>query len=823
MARQSLRNDPGFFFMIIHAPREPIAIIGAGCRFPGGASSPSKLWDLLREPRDVSKRNPDSRFDPAGFYHPNGEHHGASNVTKSYFLEDDPRLFDSVFFNITPREAEAIDPQQRVLLETVYEAMESSGLTLQALRGSQTSVYVGLMTSDYTDTQARDPENFSQYMATGTSRALISNRLSYFFDWKGPSMTIDTACSSSLTAIHLAVQSLRSGESTVACAAGANLLLTPDLFIAATSLHMISPSGKSQMWDEGADGYARGEGLSAVFLKTLSQALRDGDRIEGLIRETGFNSDGGTQGIKLPSPEAQAALIRATYRNAGLDPVSDRPQYFAAHGTGTQAGDPREASAISQAFFPPDKIHEDGAKLLVGSIKTIIGYTEGCAGVAGVLKAVLAMRNRTIPPNQHLLNLNSSVAPSYKHLLVPTTATPWPPVPANHPLRASINSFGFGGTNAHAIVETYEPTVHDIGPWGIKSKLSNQDPVDEPDAQSHRDFTSVPLVLSANSESALVAMVERYIELAQGDDISLGALAHTLCNHRSTLPQKVFFSGPTKGEVLQAMRTTLDKVKGAQGVLMGSRSLFTSEAGSGTKSRVLGVFTGQGAQWPAMGKAIIQSSPVFGRIIQDLEESLGQLPDAPGWSLREELLAPAASSRLGEAALSQPLCTAIQIGLVDLLKHAGVSFDVVVGHSSGEIGAAYAAGRFSASDAIRIAYYRGVHAQLAQGSRGQKGAMIAVGFGFKEALQFCNSSSTKGRLAVAASNSPGSVTLSGDQDAVDEAKQELDGKGLLSLPSHASVWRGLHGLLAVVQHPNTRTSVSVYLDFKRQPGTRDGE
>lgn len=320
-----------------HPPNEPIAIVGSGCRFPGKANSPSKLWDLLRTPHNLSKKVPETRFNPDGFYHSNGEHHGATNVDKGYFLEEDPRLFDSVFFNITPREAEAIDPQQRILLETVYEAMESSGLTLRGLQGSRTSVYVGLMLADYTDTQTRDSESFSRYMDTGISRSLISNRLSYFFDWKGPSMTVDTACSSSLTAVHLAVQSLRSGESEIACAAGANLLLGPEEFIAKSKLHMISPSGKSQMWDAKADGYARGEGIAAVFLKTLSKALEDGDQIEAIIRETGVNSDGRTKGITLPSPEAQARLIKETYKKAGLDITkpSDRCQFFEAHGKRT--------------------------------------------------------------------------------------------------------------------------------------------------------------------------------------------------------------------------------------------------------------------------------------------------------------------------------------------------------------------------------------------------------------------------------------------------------------------------------------------------------
>jgi acyl transferase domain-containing protein len=313
---------------------EPIAIIGSSCRFPGNASSPSKLWELLLSPRDVSRRPPPERFNLDGFYHPDTEHHGTTNVTGSYFLEEDPRLFDATFFNITPKEAEAIDPQQRILLESVYEAMESAGCTIQGLQGSSTSVYVGLMIRDYMDVQVRDPDYFSKYMVTGTSSALNANRISYFFDWNGPSLTVDTACSSSLVALHQAVLGLRAGESRIACVSGSNLLLGPELFISASNLHMLS--ARSRMWDTSAEGYARGDGFATLLLKRLSDAIRDGDNIEAIIRETGVNQDGRTKGITMPSPEAQAILIRETYQKSGLDPSkdTDRCQYFEAHGTG---------------------------------------------------------------------------------------------------------------------------------------------------------------------------------------------------------------------------------------------------------------------------------------------------------------------------------------------------------------------------------------------------------------------------------------------------------------------------------------------------------
>lgn len=742
------------------ATNEPIAIIGTGCRFPGGASSPSKLWDLLHHPRDLSRKPPSTRFSADGFYHPNPEHHTTSNVINSYFLEEDHRLFDATFFNITPKEAEAIDPQQRLLLETVYEAMESAGLTLKGIEGSQTSVYVGLMCNDFHDIQFQDPDYLPQYIATGASRAIISNRVSYFFDFKGPSMTIDTACSSSLVAIHQAVQSLRSGESNAACAAGANLLLSPEYYQAESNLHMLSPSGRSQMWDANADGYARGEGIAAVFLKTLSRALADGDHIEGIIRETGVNSDGRTRGITMPSNEAQLSLIRATYAKAGLDPLNpdQRCQYFEAHGTGTPAGDPLEASAISRAFF--NEQSDDKNKLLVGSIKTVIGHTEGAAGVAGVMKAMLAMQNGIVPPNQHLKSLNPNVKPWYSHLEIPNAPRKWPVTVANTPRRASINSFGFGGTNSHIILENYDPAFHgqlQDTEHAVSGKIS-----DRP--------LSIPIVLSAHTEQSLLGMIQAYSEyLKSNNSVDLEGLAWALLERRSIFPVRIAFAPGSQRDVIAQMDAAIQR-----GVDSGTRlKILDPEAGP----RILGIFTGQGAQWATMGRALIFHSELFRQTIMDLEQHLSELPHPPSWSLKKELMAPPSTSRLEEAALSQPLCTAIQVATVNLLHAAGVSFHTVVGHSSGEITAAYTSGYITANEAIRIAYYRGYFANLAGGSNGQKGGMLAAGLSFEEAKEFCNRPAFKGHIGIAASNSPSSVTLSGDLDAIVAAKSALDADG----------------------------------------------
>lgn len=425
---------------------EPIAIVGSGCRFPGGVDSPSTLLALLQSPRDVSQDIPETRFNAAGYYHADGAHHGATNVRRAYLMEQDVRMFDASFFNISPNEADSMDPQQRMLLETVYEALESGGHTIRGLRGSNTAVYVGTMAVEYADSLARDLDSLPMYFGTGTNRAILANRISYFYDWHGPSMTIDTACSSSLVAVHQAVQALRTGDSRVAVACGSQVILGPEVFIYESKLKMLSPTGHSRMWDADADGYARGEGIAAVVLKRLSDAIADGDHIESLIRETGINQDGYSTGLTVPNSDAQAALIHQTYARAGLDPInnpSDRPQFFEAHGTGTRAGDPREAAAISACFGKQPGGGIDTNKCLyVGSVKTVIGHTEGTAGLAGLLKASGIIQNGFIPPNLLFDRLSPDVLPYYQGLKVPTCLMPWPEMPKGVPRRVSVNSFG---------------------------------------------------------------------------------------------------------------------------------------------------------------------------------------------------------------------------------------------------------------------------------------------------------------------------------------------------------------------------------------------
>ncbi|RDW86024.1 hypothetical protein BP5796_04349 [Coleophoma crateriformis] len=736
---------------------EPIAIVGSACHFAGDVNSPSKLWELLREPRDVRSTIPESRFSAEGFYHPDGSYHGHSNVKHSYLVNEDLSTFDAEFFGIKPVEAKAMDPQQRLLLETVYEGLESAGMTIEGLRGSDTSVYVGVMCADYEAMVLRDLQSIPTYFATGVGRSIISNRISYFFDWHGPSMTIDTACSSSLVAINSAIQTLRAGISRTALAAGTNLILGPENFVVESKLKMLSPDGLGRMWDAGANGYARGDGVAVVVLKTLSAALKDGDHIDCIIRESGVNQDGATTGITMPSASAQQNLVVSTYARAGLNPLlpEDRCQYFEAHGTGTPAGDPIEAEAIQNAFFGGQKDRDQVTPLYVGSIKTVLGHTEGTAGVAAILKASLALQYATLPPNLLFENLSPSVARFYKNLELVQTAKSWPEVPNGQPRRASVNSFGFGGTNGHAILESYDNTA--------TSSLG--EPADV--------AVFAPFVFSASSEQSLLASLSAYAtHLENNPSINPRDLAWTLRSRRSLLPYRTSF---TAGSI-EALRTgILAKLQETERSIV-IRTLSSSKRDGNLK--LLGVFTGQGAQYARMGAQLLEKSSFARKVVQELEASLARLPekDRPVWSLEAEILADATMSRVHVAAISQPLCTAVQIVLVDLLRLAHVNLAVVVGHSSGEIGAAYAAGYLTARDAICIAYYRGLHCGLACSPthKNIRGAMLAVGTSIEDATMLCKMDEFLGRINVAACNSPSSVTISGDEDAIEELQVVLD-------------------------------------------------
>lgn len=602
----------------------------------------------------------------------------------------------------------------------------------------------------------------------GTGAAMASNRLSHFFDLRGPSMSVDTGCSTTLTALHQACQSLRSGESTMSIVGGANLMFNPDMFLAMSSMTLISKDGRSWAFDSRANGYGRGEGSATVILKPLDAALRDGDPIRAIIRDSGINQDGKTETITTPSGEAQEALIRACYERAGLDP--GHTTYFEAHGTGTPTGDPIEVGAIASVFKDSRKDSSD--LLRIGSVKTNIGHTETASGVAAIIKVALALERGQIPPSVNFEKPNAKLSLDEWKLKVPTELEEW--VGKDGIRRASINNFGYGGSNAHVIMEDYSSYLattqrpkllthggpnngYTAGHHHADSGIVIDDAVDGLDAQS-RVF-----LLSAKDEKAterMIANLKTYLQDQRSkktvdENVLLSNLAHTLCARRTLFPWTATFAGSS----LDSLIRTLD-----------SGRVKPTKASSTGAPRIGFVFTGQGAQWWAMGKELIDAYPVFKTALLDCDAEIHKL--GATWTMAEELSRDAENSNVNKLDYSTPVCVAVQIALVELLKSWGIIPTAVCSHSSGEIAAAYAAGALDLSSAMAIAFARGGLASEGNRQFARKGGMMAVGLGREEGEKYLPMV-TKGQVVVACENSPTSITLSGDVEGLMELEQVM--------------------------------------------------
>ncbi|KAI1102916.1 putative polyketide synthase [Jackrogersella minutella] len=747
------------------------------CKFPGGASSPSKLWDMIARKQSGRCEIPKSRMNVDAFYHPDPDRNGTFNIRAAHFLEEDISAFDAAFFSISPAEATGMDPQQRMMMESAYEAVENAGIPMEDLSGSNTSCYVGCFSRDYNEMLTHDPETSPVYVSTGNGAAILSNRVSYFFDLKGPSLTVDTACSSSLVALHLACQSLRNGESKAAIVGGTNLIFNPDVMIAMSNVHFLGADAKCHTYDASANGYSRGEGIAAIFIKPLEDAIRDNDNIRAVIRGTACNQDGRTAGIMLPSREAQESLIRSAYKNAKCDPAV--VGYIEAHGTGTPAGDPLEAGAIGSTLGqhrrPGDENH-----LYVGSIKTNIGHLEGASGLAGIIKVVLALEKGLIPPNLYFENGNEAIDFKGWHIRVPIELTPWP----THGIRrASINSFGFGGTNAHVIIDDAYHYLKARALRGshctsIMPHRPEHSPISDADtpgwssgyvsAESDEFFGDGSggnqywiFAWSTHEEGIAKDSAAAYAtELRNRKDVIesrfLADLSYTLCQRRSRMALKFFIVANSLDDLTTKLENTRQK---------------PIRSNARQAPRLAFVFTGQGAQWWGMGREL-QTYPVYKKSILSADEILKSLGCT--WSLMEELAKDKTTSRINEPELSQPICTAVQLSLVNLLADWEVMPQKVIGHSSGEIAAAYASGKLTFDSALKVAFFRGLVSSRVQ----RNGAMLACGLS-KEAAeeQFSRLDTTLGKIVVACINSPSNVTLSGDVAAIDEMERILqDGK-----------------------------------------------
>ncbi|KAJ5961308.1 uncharacterized protein N7479_008458 [Penicillium vulpinum] len=732
----------------------PIAVVGMACRLPGHSTTPKKLWDFLERGGIASNDTPSTRFNLAA-------HHDGSKKPKTMrtpggmFIEEaDPRDFDAGFFGISGADAAAMDPQQRQLMEVVYECLENSGVPLEKLYGAQVACHVGSYAVDYDAIQARDPEDRAPGAVVGIGRAMLSNRISHYFNFKGPSMTIDTACSGSLVGLDVVCRYLHTGEVDGAIIGGANMYFSPEHNLNTGAMSVAnSLSGRCHTFDEKADGYCKAEAINCVYLKRLSDAVRDGDPIRGVIRGSATNSDGNTPGIASPNSAAQAAAIRSAYAHAGITNLNDT-SYLEFHGTGTQAGDPLEASGVSSVFSPTRKPE---APLYIGSVKSNIGHSEPAAGISGLIKAVLSIEKDLIPGNPTFITPTPKI--DFEGLKVQASRANrrWPVAPFK---RASVNSFGYGGSNAHVIVEEPKVLLPHIESTYVSSYQAEADLfADEEEASVGQPQL---LVLSANDEASLRASATALKNHLTNPNVkvSLEDLSHTLSERRShhfnrgyLITDKVFIDESS--------------------LVVGKKSI--------TEPRVGFIFTGQGAQWPQMGKAIIDTFPEAREIVVELDKFLQDSSLPPSWSLLSELIEPRGAEHLRQPEFSQPLVTALQIALVDIFKKWGVSPKTVVGHSSGEIAAAYAAGLLSKKAAIRAAYYRGQAAALAgiiaEGPASQVQqhrqacGMLATGIGAEEITNYLQGLGQS--VQIACYNSPSSLTLSGTMEGLTKVQKQL--------------------------------------------------
>ncbi|CAJ2505535.1 Uu.00g129290.m01.CDS01 [Anthostomella pinea] len=744
---------PGYAEKPLEEQLEPIAVIGMGCRLPGDVGSPAQFWDMLiNKGTGNTPKVPSNRFNIDAHIHKNNDRPGSFGVLGGYFLTNDLGDFDPGLFGITPIEAMWMDPQQRKLLEVVYETFESAGLTLEALSGSRTAVFAASFTADWQQMSFKEPSFRHNLAATGVDPGIISNRISHVFNLNGPSIVVNTACSSSVYALHNACNALRNDECEGAVVGGVNLMITVDQHMNTAKLGVLSPTSTCHTFDESADGYGRADAVGAVYLKKLSDAVRDGDPIRGVIRSSAVNSNGKVPavGITYPNREGQADVIGQAYRRGGnLDPRLTG--YFECHGTGTAIGDPIEVNAVSIAMNK-ERSPEEHDPLWIGAVKTNIGHSEAASGLSALIKAILMVERGVIAPTRGLVTPNPKINWAEWQVKVVTEPVPFP---AHLPVRrVSINSFGYGGTNAHLVIEGAESLLK--SPQTYKYIDSNAPKKLRSPRRALERKRPFLLPFSAHDKPTLKRNITAHGAII--DKYDLLDLSFTLANRRSSLPSKAFNV---------ASHAT-------------ARDVFTNTAvtfsfADKKKTPTVGfVFTGQGAQWARMGAELMEQYPSFLQSIRILDQALGDLPDGPDWSIEDVLLDNPENSRVSEAEFSQPLCTAIQVAVVQILASWGVKPVVTVGHSSGEIAAAYAAGLLSAKEAIVVAYYRGkVVKDINTG-----GAMMAVGLGAEAVAPYL--SDVAGKVVTACHNSPSGVTLSGDADALEKVKAKLDAESIFA-------------------------------------------
>ncbi|KLU82825.1 hypothetical protein MAPG_01893, partial [Magnaporthiopsis poae ATCC 64411] len=722
----------------------PIAIVGMACRMPGSVATPAEFWELCSRARSGFSKVPKERFNHDLFYHPNPGKTGAYHAEGGNFLDVDLAAFDAPFFGLTEKEAISMDPQQRLLLECTFEALENAGVPKHSIVGKDVGVFVGGSFAEYESHLFRDSDTIPMHQATGCAHAMQSNRLSHFFDLRGPSFTADTACSASLVALHLACQSLRTGESSQAIVGSCHLNMLPEFFVSFSTCRLLSDSGRSIAFDERGSGFGRGEGCGVILLKPLDQAVRDNDSIRAVIMGSGINQDGKTPGITMPSGEAQEKLINQVYGNFGLDPLDCG--YVEAHGTGTRVGDPIEATALHNALGQGRSARDP---LYIGSVKSNIGHLEAASGLAGVIKAAMMLERGFILPNHDFKKPNSKIPWKEWHMSVAKTQRPWP----KGKKYISVNNFGFGGTNAHVVLAkapyTPEPVIM------TQPQLQSQ--------QKPKTGGKKLVVLTANDKESLAGVMKKLViyleqrpEVFQSD--LMKNVAYTLGQRRSHLQWRLALPVATSFELVDTLNS--GKVIPAKTQPEPLRLGF--------------VFTGQGAQWYGMGRELYGQYPVYTAALDRADARLKDL--GATWSLVEELNRDEKTSEVNEAHISQPACTAVQLAITDLLRSWGITPVAVAGHSSGEICAAYAAGIITFDSAVAIAYHRGrLIPVLKKRHTDLAGGMMAVGGSESNLQPMMDAVKRKQQeVRIACYNSPSSLTISGDAAVLSDLERVIE-------------------------------------------------
>lgn len=726
-----------------------IAIIGMSCRFPGGVNSPTEFFDFLLQAGDGIVPVPTNRWENSAYYDSSRERKNRMFINRGGFIQNIDK-FDPLFFGISPAEATKIDPQHRWLLELTYEAIENAGLKAKDIKGSDTAVYIGQFMHDYEQLQldSRAKELLNNHTATGPFMTMSSNRISYTFDFRGPSVSLDTACSSSMVAIDLACKALLNGDSALAVAGGVNILLRPESTMALYKASMLSPDGRCKSFDASANGYVRSEGAGILLLKRLADAQRDGDPIWAVIKASGTNQDGQTLGITVPSGEAQTTLLLKSLKQSGL--TGDDIQYIEAHGTGTAVGDPTEVNGLGSVL---GKNRKDGSECIIGSVKSNIGHAEAAAGIAGVIKTVMAIRYGVIPQNLHLHNINPAINQQDFKLRFADRTLPWPE--CKGPRRALVNSFGFGGTNANVILE--------------QAPLNSADQLVKESEKQHIKL----LPISSKTENGLRDQAARYRAFFAARDLarqsngalldSLDDICFTAATKREHYKYRLIVNGATEEEMVKNLDLFLRGEPAIEGWVSGL-------AASDVSPNLCFVYSGMGTQWANMGHRLYKSEPVFREI---LDRCSAALEPYTGWSLIDALFLKSEHS-IEDTYVAQPGIFSVQAALTGLLKSWGIEPGAVVGHSVGEVCASYAAGALDFEDAIRVIYHRSRLQQTAEGT----GKMLAVGLTATMLRPYLVGLDQK--VSIAAINSENAITLAGDEGALAQIASKLEDEGVFA-------------------------------------------